>query len=73
MMKLGLKRCLFLLSTVFVASSAMAATIDEADDLDQRDIGALRDWINTKRQVTIKESGGALSISGEVHRIPTYS
>ncbi|MGB7128725.1 MAG: hypothetical protein WBD50_06540 [Candidatus Rhabdochlamydia sp.] len=65
-MKLGLKRCLFLLSTIVVASSAMAATIDEADDLDQRDIGALRDWINTKRQVTIKESGGALSISGEV-------
>ena len=49
-MKLGLKRCLFLLSTIIVASSAMAATIDEADDLDQRDIGALRDWINTKRQ-----------------------
>lgn len=65
-MKEGLKRCLFLLSTVFFASSTMAATIDEADDLDQRDIGALRDWINTKRQVTIKESGGALSISGEV-------
>lgn len=65
-MKLSLKRCFFVLSALCVASSAIAATIDEADDLDQRDIGALRDWINTKRQVTIKESGGALSISGEI-------
>ena len=27
----------------------------------------LREWVNTKRQITVKELGGALSITGEVH------
>lgn len=45
----------------------MANTFDDGpDDLDQRDIEALRDWINTKRQVTVKEIGGSLSVAGEV-------
>ncbi len=35
-------------------------------DLGQDDVQALRDWINTKRQVTVREIGGNLSISGEV-------
>ena len=35
-------------------------------DMDQKDVNAVREWINTKRQVTVKELGGALSISGEV-------
>jgi len=39
---------------------------DGTPGLEQRDIEALRDWINTKRQVTVKERGGNLSISGEV-------
>ena len=39
---------------------------DGSPGLEQRDIEALRDWINTKRQVTVKERGGNLSISGEV-------
>ncbi|MES2200284.1 MAG: hypothetical protein V4489_08985 [Chlamydiota bacterium] len=30
------------------------------------DVQALREWINIKRQVTVKEIGGNLSISGEV-------
>ena len=34
--------------------------------LDQQDIEALRDWIATKRQVSIKQIGGDLSLSGEV-------
>ncbi|GAB4186864.1 MAG: hypothetical protein Tsb0015_05010 [Simkaniaceae bacterium] len=38
----------------------------DRDVVDQVDIEALRDWINTKRQVTVKELGGRLSISGEV-------
>ncbi len=38
----------------------------EGDQLDLQDIQALRDWINTKRQVTVKEIGGNLSLSGEV-------
>ncbi len=42
-------------------STAMAA------DLDNQDIEALRDWINSKRLVTVKELGGQLSISGDVH------
>jgi len=43
-----------------------ADTIDEGEDIDQRDVQALREWINTKRQVTVNEKGGSLSISGEV-------
>ncbi len=44
-----------------------ASTIDSSsDNLEQKDINALREWINTKRQVTVREMGGALSISGEV-------
>jgi hypothetical protein len=42
------------------------AVDDGSPGLEQRDIEALRDWINTKRQVTVKERGGNLSISGEV-------
>lgn len=34
--------------------------------LNEEDVQALRDWIATKRQVTIKQVGGDLSISGEV-------
>lgn len=33
---------------------------------DDVDVQALREWINIKRQVTVKEIGGNLSISGEV-------
>ncbi len=40
--------------------------IAEDGELDRQDIQALRDWINTKRQVTVREIGGNLSISGEV-------
>ncbi len=45
---------------------------DEEDEaavtpaIEERDIEALRDWVNTKRMVTVKERGGNLSISGEV-------
>lgn len=50
--------------TVFPALSLSA---DENEtQLDLQDIQALRDWINTKRQVSIKEIGGNLSLSGEV-------
>lgn len=56
----------FLAVSLFACHSLMAATIDDSDDIDQKDINALREWINTKRQVTVRELGGALSISGEV-------
>lgn len=45
----------------------MADTIDaRGGNLEDRDIQAIREFINTKRQVTVKEKGGSLSISGEV-------
>lgn len=47
-------------------TSIFATTIDQSVDIDQKDINALREWINTKRQVTVRELGGALSLSGEV-------
>ncbi len=34
--------------------------------VNQQDIEALRDWIATKRQVSIKQIGGDLSLSGEI-------
>lgn len=34
--------------------------------IDQQDIEALRDWIATKRQISIKQIGGDLSLSGEI-------
>lgn len=52
--------------TAFTASSLWASTIEDSDDLDQKDVNALREWVNTKRQVTIKEIGGALSLAGEI-------
>ena len=55
-----------LCAAVCFSSALQASTIDRSDDIDQKDINALREWINTKRQVTVRELGGALSISGEV-------
>lgn len=52
--------------TCLFSSGLFAATIERAGDNEQKDIEALREWINTRRQVTVKEIGGALSVSGEV-------
>ncbi len=57
---------LFSGTLLFTASSLFADTIERSSDNGQHDIQALREWINTRRQVTVKEIGGALSISGEV-------
>jgi hypothetical protein len=43
-----------------------ADTLEERTDIREDDVRAIRDWLNAKRQVTVKEKGGALSISGEV-------
>jgi hypothetical protein len=43
-----------------------ADTIDREQDSQDVDVQALREWMNTKRQVSIKEIGGNLSLSGEV-------
>ncbi|HEY2810137.1 MAG TPA: hypothetical protein VGJ00_01940 [Rhabdochlamydiaceae bacterium] len=57
----------FLIPCVLSLSAILhATTLEDSDDIDQKDIYALREWINTKRQVTIKELGGALSLSAEV-------
>lgn len=45
---------------------AFTDTIDRENDGQDIDIGAVREWMNTKRQVSIKEIGGNLSLSGEV-------
>lgn len=52
---------------VFLFTSALFAdTPGGIRDFDDQDIQALRDWINAKRQVTLKELGGDLSLSGQV-------
>jgi hypothetical protein len=42
------------------------STIDEGEDIEEKDVQALREWLNTKRQVTVRQLGGALSVSGEI-------
>lgn len=51
-------------SKVLLASAALFSRAN--GEISQEDIEALREFINTKRQVTVKEIGGSLSISGEV-------
>lgn len=54
-------RSLLISSLLFFSSYLSAA------DLDDQDIETLRDWINSRRMVTVKELGGQLSIAGDVH------
>lgn len=51
----------YLTTALFLTSSLAAAEVSNED------IEALRDWINTKRMITVKELGGQLSISGDIH------
>ncbi len=51
---------------LLICGSLLAETPLQPEIVDQIDIQALREWIATKRQVTIKQLGGDLSISGEV-------
>ncbi|HSX04273.1 MAG TPA: hypothetical protein VLG76_06045 [Rhabdochlamydiaceae bacterium] len=59
-------RTLLLSSALVLSQIAFADTVESGRDLEDQDIQALRDWVNTKRQVSLKEIGGDLSISGEV-------
>jgi hypothetical protein len=61
-----LRRFFYFCAAGSFTSPLFASTIDDSDDIDQKDVNAVREWINTKRQVTVRELGGALSISGEV-------
>ncbi len=58
----------FLTAFSFLAFSPLAFTdtIDRENDGQDIDVAAVREWMNTKRQVSIKEIGGNLSLSGEV-------
>ena len=52
---------LLLLSSMLLSSYVGAAEVNE------RDIETLREWINSRRMITVKELGGQLSISGDIH------
>ncbi len=54
---------LTLLSTFLAISSLFAADGDPGED---REMAALRQWIMSKRMVTVKERGGNFAISGDV-------
>lgn len=55
-----------LLLALTAAASFLRADTIELDDVEDQDIRALREWIDTKRQISLKEVGGDLSLSGEV-------
>lgn len=57
-----LSRRLALLSGAVLLTGAVHAV-----DIEEQDIQSLRDWINSKRMITVRELGGQLSISGDVH------
>ncbi len=50
----------------FLSSTLLLTGVHAAEDMNNEDIQALRDWINSKRMITVRELGGQLSISGEV-------
>lgn len=56
----------FVVFSSLLGSSAFGSTVETGRDLEEHDIRALKEWIETKRQVSLKEIGGDLSISGEV-------
>ncbi|MGH2613205.1 MAG: hypothetical protein ACRDFB_09200 [Rhabdochlamydiaceae bacterium] len=58
----AISRRLALISGVMLMTGALQAV-----DIEEQDIQSLRDWINTKRMITVRELGGQLSISGDVH------
>ena len=58
---------LVLFSSALGMSQLAADTVESApEQLDDLEVKAVREWINTKRQVSVKEVGGNLSISAEV-------
>jgi hypothetical protein len=61
-----IRHLVYFCTSLCAISTLAADTIDRGDNITENDVQALREWINTKRQVTVKEIGGNLSISGEV-------
>jgi hypothetical protein len=64
--KIGLATMLLAFHVTGFTVGEPVAVQDTSPFIDQQDIEALRDWIATKRQVTVKQLGGDLSLSGEV-------
>src|SRR5579872_2115870 len=58
----------FCIALLTASTTLYSATIERSGtaDTDERGNQALREWININRQISIKELGGALAISGEV-------
>ncbi len=51
-----------------VLSLLSLSMLSAADgEIKQEDVDALREWINSKRMVTVKELGGELSFAGDIH------
>lgn len=59
-------RSFFLISSLLAFSKLSADTVESADSLSDEEVRSIREWISTKRQVTVNEIGGNMSISGEV-------
>lgn len=59
---MDLSRRITLLGLAILLTSAMHGA-----DIEEEDMQSLRDWINSKRMITVRELGGQLSISGDVH------
>lgn len=57
---------LFIPTLNLSADTTEVVASDTSEFANQQDLQALREWIATKRQVTVKQVGGDLSISGEV-------
>lgn len=57
---MSLSKKIFLLSSVLLMTHSYCADEDE-------DVQSLRDWLRSKRLVTVKDLGGNLSFSGDVH------
>jgi hypothetical protein len=50
-----------------LSGAVLMTGVLQAVDMEEQDIQSLRDWINSKRMITVRELGGQLSISGDVH------
>jgi hypothetical protein len=59
-------RSFLLFSSLLAFSQLGADTVESSDDLSDDEVRSIREWISTKRQVTVNEIGGNLSISGEI-------
>ena len=52
---------------LLLSSALLFTSYAQAAEVNERDIETLREWINSRRMITVKELGGQLSISGDLH------